>query len=166
MTYELVLVLVPPDDPSPVDRAYALITPFWHHQDKNCCPVGEGAEDEHEDDGEDENSDEAESAPQHYWDYGSTIGWRLQGALWRDRYGEIPADHPINSSLDEVRRAADIDLRALLLDPEALITPDGTCHFMDEPHKGEFASTRKLAEYEDRLAAHPDCLTVPIWCHW
>lgn len=154
MAYELVLVLVSSDDPSPIDRAQSLITPFWHHRSGDCCDCRE-----------DEDLGWQGVARGHYWDYGSTPGWREQGTLWRDRYGAIREDHPIGGPLDELRRAGDIDLRAQLLDPEALITPDGNCYFMGEPHKGEGASMKEFAEFEDRLAAHPDCVAVPLWCH-
>jgi hypothetical protein len=37
MSYELVLVLVPPDEPEPIERAYELVAPFMHDQAYLCC---------------------------------------------------------------------------------------------------------------------------------
>jgi hypothetical protein len=153
MTYELVLALVPPDTPDPVERACELMDPFFHCE--TCCHWQE------------EDYDEDGPAPrqgEHFWDGANVGGHYHEGCLWRGRYGLLPPDHPINSLEDEVRRAGDLDLWFQYLPPTGLVTPDGDIYFTaGEP--GAWQSIAQLRAYEDRLAKYPDHLAVPMECH-
>jgi hypothetical protein len=144
MTYELVLAVVPPDVSDPVERAYELMDPLCHFEECNDdepCPGG------------------------HFWDSASVGGHYHSGCLWRDRYGRALPDHPIKVPKDEIRRVGDVDLRFLYLSPTSLVTPDGDVYFMAG---GPGRCDRTIAQfiaYEERFAAYPDHLAIPMACH-
>ena len=144
MTYELVLAVVPPDTPDPVERAYELMDPYCHSEK---CGAG------------------YRCWSRHFWDGVNAGGHYFEACLWRDRYGRRLPDHPINVHADEIRRVGDVDLCFLYLSPTALVTPDGGIYFMTgEPHRG-YETIAQLIAYEERLAADPDGLAVPLECH-
>jgi len=155
MSYDLVLVLVSPEEPEPIDRACELVAPLMHDRDYRCCRANR-----------DEDDGDTGPACGHYWDAGPNLGRRQVGILWRDRYGAVMEEHPIINPLDELRRAGDIDLRATFLVPSTLITPGGECHLMDGNPHTMCARLADIARYEDRLAQYPNCLAVPFYCHW
>jgi hypothetical protein len=144
--YELVLVLVPPDERDPLARADELISPYLYPGDEysETC--------------------ENEDAPP-YWNSAS-VGWQGKGRLWWDRYGNLPDDHLITKPVDETRRAGEIDSRATWLVPGGVVTPDGELHLLGKSAHQDYYSLAEYAEYEDLLAAHADCLAVPMRCHW
>jgi hypothetical protein len=153
VTYELVLAVVPADSPDPVDHACQLLEPFLHTDDCQHDP-------------DEQHVREKLRTAGHFWD-GACVGHghHFTGRLWLDRYGKLPPDHPINRPEDEIRRAGDVDLRALMLLPCALVTPDGLLYLPGgEPHS-MFNSRADHAELEDRLAEYPDHLAVPVACH-
>lgn len=145
--YELVLVTVPPEDGdlSVLSRARILIYPYFH---RDHC---------YEEDGE--------CRCGGLWDNGHT-GNRLKGRLWLDRYGKLPEGRSFDEPADEIRRVADIDVRATNLAPCALITADGDIHHLGgKPHVFS-CSLADHAEMEDLLMANPDHIAVPFACHW
>lgn len=154
MTYELVLAVVPSDTSDPVERAYELMDPFFHSEE--YCRWQE----------EDCDEDDEPCRSGHFWD-GANVGGRyhFSGCLWRDRYGRALPDHPINGPEDEIRRVGDLDLRFLYLSPTGLVTPDGDIYFM-AGKSGRWPHTiAQFIAYEDRLAAYPDHLAIPMACH-
>lgn len=97
--------------------------------------------------------------------WGSAIvGQRAAGILWRDRYGMLPADHPVADPEDEPRLVTDIDFRDIGPMPAALIAPDGEAHHLGGSPDTWGYSRTDLAIMEDRLKEHPDCYAVPFAC--
>jgi hypothetical protein len=159
--YELVLVLVPPDERDPLARADELISPYLYRDDR--IPDDEYSEMNEE--GPEAEGHQGSGDEPPYWD-SADVGWRGKGRLWWDRYGNLPDDHPITKPADEIRRAGEIDSRATMLVPSGLVTPDGELHPLGESVHRDYYSLADYAEYEDRLAAHADHLAVPMRCHW
>jgi hypothetical protein len=161
--YELILVLVPPDERDPIARADELISPYLYGDDR--ISGGEYSETfGNEDDPEADALQGGKDEPP-YWD-SADVGWRAEGRRWWDKYGNLPADHPITKPADEIRRAGEIDSRATILAPCGVVTPDGELHPLGNSVHEEYYSLAEYAEYEERLAAHADHLVVPMRCHW
>lgn len=155
MTYELVLAVMPPDRPDPVEYVERLMDPFLHTEE--CHHIWQENEDPYK---------EEPVRPGHFWDSADVGGRYFSGCLWRDRNGLRLPDHPINGPEDEVRLVCDVDLRFLYLSPTSLVTPDGDIYFMMGCRTGRWPPTIALfMAYEDRLAAYPDHLAVPLSCH-
>jgi hypothetical protein len=161
--YELILVLIPPNERDILARADELISPYLY-------PVDGISGDEYTETFGNEGHPEAgarqdsKDAPP-YWD-SADVGWRAEGRLWWDKYGNLPDDHPITKPADEIRRAGEIDSRATMLAPVGVVTPDGELHPLGNSVHGDYYSLAEYAEYEERLAAHADHLVVPMRCHW
>jgi hypothetical protein len=154
MTYELVLAVVPPDIPDPVERACELMDPYFHTEE---CPHWR-----------EEDCDEADyerCRSRHFWDGGIVGGRYFSGCLWRDRYGLALPDHPINGPEDEIRRVGDMDLRFLYLSPTGLVTPDSDIYFMAGGAGRCDHTIAQFIAYENRLTAYPNHLAVPMACH-
>jgi hypothetical protein len=145
VTYELVLAVVPSDSSDPVERAYALVDPYCHSEE---CGDGDG-----------------QCHSGHFWDGANVGGHYFSGCLWRDRNGRAMADHPINVPEDTIRRVGDVDLRFLYLSPTSLITPDGNVYFMSGKPRECYPTITQFMAYEERLAAYPDHLAIPMECH-
>jgi hypothetical protein len=91
------------------------------------------------------------------------VGWEYApGFVWSDRYGEVPADHPIKVPVDEARRAGDIDVRITWKIPGALILPDGQLHWVGSEPLPMVVTMRDIAQYEDLLTKFSDHVAVPM----
>jgi hypothetical protein len=138
--YELVVVLVSPEEPDPVPVASAQLAPYVHKDECGSVPCGNGC----------------------WWD-AVRAGWRGgPGFFWYDRYGEVPVDHPIEAPADEARRAGDIDIRLAWRIPGAIILPDGQLRWVGDGPRAPFYTLRDVARYEDLLREFPDHTAVPM----
>lgn len=97
------------------------------------------------------------------WD-NAIVGRDSNGILWRDRYGLLPADHPVADPEDEPRLVADVSLRNTSFAPSALITPGGQIHHLGGDPAAWGYTMMDLALLEDRLMEYPDCYAVPFSC--
>ena len=146
--YDLVVVLVSPDESDPVLGAEALLAVYMHKDycERETEPCGNGC----------------------WWD-GVRAGWQGTGFFWWDRYGMLPAGHPIRSPGDEARRAGDIDVRLVCLGrkvPAALVLPDGQLNWIGQPPRPMIWELPDIARYEDLMGKFPDHIAVPMGCHW
>ena len=153
MAHTLIIVLVSPDDDERPElplltRARLLVYPYLH---RNRCDERLEAD--------------GECGYGCLWD-DAVVGRDFHGSLWLDRYGQLPADHPVSDPEDEPRPAANVNLRNVHLVPTAVITPDGEAHHLGGAPGADRYTHVDYAKLEDLLMDHPGCIAVPFSCHY
>jgi hypothetical protein len=140
--YDLVVVLVSPDEADPVCCAVARLAAYIHKDDCGPEPCGNGC----------------------WWD-GCALAGKVRAFSGGIATGSFPADHPIKSPADEARRAGDIDIRLVCLGrkvPGALTLPDGQLRWVGQPPRPMIWELPDVARYEDLMSEFPDHIAVPM----
>lgn len=159
MSYLLALAVVPRhDDQVPglpmLTRARIAVYPFIRREWCQRHP------------GRHEEVSPASAAPECcLWD-DARIGRRFSGWLWLDRYGRLPASHPVADEEDEARLVADVNIRDMPMTPSSLVRPSGVIYHCGDRAYGDWPTRREAALFESRLMDHPGHYAVPFACHW